>query len=267
MLGNDIDLRLVGMIDVCEIGSEFALGAVPQVCTPGERDMLQAQVIEWLASHPHAQRVGSPAGIDGCPHLRTVPALHRQRGRRTSTDGPDISSREHTFWILIDNALIFRRHKMLPHDCPIHSWTAEDSLHRGLNLIDWRQYSRFANPAEIIAGTTHSPRDRLQRVPQPLRPPDQRGGRGHRNRRHSTPAADAQLKQPPRLRTDCILQGNTTTMSEASRTRTSDASILSIWRESASAPSTSASPRSSTACPSSTNGSSNDAPGSTGTPA
>lgn len=154
MLGNDIDLRLVGMIDVCEIGSEFALGAVPQFA-PGERDMLQAQVIEWLGrTRMRSEWDRLLASMDALTYEQFLRFIGNEE-EELPTDGPDISSREHTFWILIDNALIFRRHKMLPHDCPIHSWTAEDSLHRGLNLIDWRQYSRFANPAEIIAGTTH----------------------------------------------------------------------------------------------------------------
>jgi len=154
MLGNDVDLRLVGMIDVCEIGSEFALGAVPQF-GPGERDALQAQVTEWLGRTRMRSEWDRLLGsMDALTYEQFLRFIGNEE-EELPTDGPDISSREHTFWILIDNALIFRRHRMLPHDCPIHSWTAEDSLHRGLNLIDWRQYSRFANPAEIIAGTTH----------------------------------------------------------------------------------------------------------------
>ncbi|GLR83539.1 non-ribosomal peptide synthetase [Bradyrhizobium iriomotense] len=154
MLGSDVDLRFIGMIDVCEIGSEFALGAVPQFA-PGERNLLQSQVTDWLAR--------TQMRSDWDRLLQSMDALTYEQFLRfignekeaLPTDGPDVSSREHTFWILIDNALIFRRYRMQPHDCPIHSWTAEDSLHRGLNLIDWRQYSRRANPAEIIAGTTH----------------------------------------------------------------------------------------------------------------
>ncbi|WP_164139908.1 hypothetical protein, partial [Stenotrophomonas maltophilia] len=45
--------------------------------------------------------------------------------------------------------------ELQPHDVPIHSWAADDSLNRGLNLIDWRRYSPRANPAEIISGTNH----------------------------------------------------------------------------------------------------------------
>ncbi|GLK57365.1 amino acid adenylation domain-containing protein [Methylopila capsulata] len=154
MLGSDIDLRLVGMIDVCDLGTEFAIGATPQFA-PGERDELQRLVTEWLG------RTRMRADWDrllGSMDARTYDQFLRFVGDEEEslpTDGPDISSREHTFWILIDNALIFRRHVLQPFDAPIHSWAAEDSLHRGLNLMDWRRLSRRANPAEIIAGTNH----------------------------------------------------------------------------------------------------------------
>ncbi|WP_020178738.1 non-ribosomal peptide synthetase [Methylopila sp. M107] len=154
MLGSDIDLRLIGMVDVCDLGTEFAIGATPRFA-PGERDALEAMVTEWLG------RTKMRADWDrllGKMDAATYDQFLRFVGDEEDTlptDGPDISSREHTFWILIDNALIFRRYTMKPYDAPIHSWAAEDSLHRGLNLMDWRRHSRRANPAEIIAGTNH----------------------------------------------------------------------------------------------------------------
>jgi amino acid adenylation domain-containing protein len=154
MLGSDVDLRFIGMIDVCEIGSEFALGAVPQFAA-GERDLLQSQVTDWLARTRMRSDWDRLLGsMDALTYEQFLRFIGNEKDE-LPTDGPHVSSREHTFWILIDNALIFRRYRMQRYDCPIHSWTAEDSLHRGLNLIDWRQYSRHANPAEIIAGTTH----------------------------------------------------------------------------------------------------------------
>ncbi|MCP3469091.1 amino acid adenylation domain-containing protein [Bradyrhizobium sp. CCGUVB1N3] len=154
MLGNDVDLRLIGMVDVCEIGSEFALGAIPQFA-PGERDLLRSQVTDWLArTRMRSDWERLLASMDALTYEQFLRFIGNEKDE-LPTDGPDVSSREHTFWILIDNALIFRRYRMQRYDCPLHSWTAEDSLHRGLNLIDWRQYSRRANPAEIIAGTTH----------------------------------------------------------------------------------------------------------------
>lgn len=153
-LGDEIDLRLITMVDVCDLGTEFAIGAKPRF-KPGERDQLHATVQEWLS------RTAMRAEWDRLLNVMdedTYEQFLRFVGDEKDilpTDGPDISSREHTFWILIDNALIFRRHELKPHDVPIHSWAADDSLNRGLNLIDWRRYSPRANPAEIISGTNH----------------------------------------------------------------------------------------------------------------
>jgi thioesterase domain-containing protein len=153
-LKDDIDLRLVGMIDVCDMDTDFAIGAVPAF-RPGERDALQRRVAAWR------QRTSMRTQWDrllGSMDEEAYDQFLRYVGNSEDdlpTDGPEIGSREHTFWVLIDNALIFRRHRMEPFDCPIHSWAAEDSLNRGLNLIDWRLLSRRAGPAEIIAGTTH----------------------------------------------------------------------------------------------------------------
>ncbi|MGY2051374.1 non-ribosomal peptide synthetase [Methylobacterium sp. JK268] len=154
MLGTEVDLRLVGMVDVCDLGTEFAIGAVPHFA-PGEREALHRRVTAWLG------RTRMRADWDrllGSMDARTYDQFLRFVGDEEDglpEDGPDIASREHTFWILIDNALIFRRYEPRPYDCPIHAWAAEDSLHRGLNLMDWRRLSRRANPAEIIAGTNH----------------------------------------------------------------------------------------------------------------
>ncbi|TDT93701.1 amino acid adenylation domain-containing protein [Azorhizobium sp. AG788] len=154
MLGSDIDLKLIGMIDVCDMDTDFAIGAIPRFA-PGEREALAARVEAWLARTAMAARwrdlIGAMDALAYDQFLRFV----GNSPEGLPEDGPDIGSREHTFWVLIDNALIFRRHKMLPHDCPIQPWAAADSLNRGLNLIDWRQLSRRAAPAEIIEGTTH----------------------------------------------------------------------------------------------------------------
>ncbi|ACK52225.1 amino acid adenylation domain protein [Methylocella silvestris BL2] len=154
MLKDDVDVRLIGMVDVCDMDTDFAVGAEPAF-HPGERDELYRRVMAWL------ERTQMRADWD-----RLLQAMDRQAFEQflhyvgnseedLPTDGPEVGSREHTFWILIDNALIFRRYQMRPFDCPIHSWAAEDSLNRGLNLIDWRSLSRQAGAAEIVAGTTH----------------------------------------------------------------------------------------------------------------
>jgi hypothetical protein len=66
-----------------------------------------------------------------------------------------VSSREHTFWVLIDNALVFRRHQLAALDVPVASFSAGDSLSRGLNLVDWRRLSPRATASEIVPGTNH----------------------------------------------------------------------------------------------------------------
>ena len=153
-LGDEIDLRLITMVDVCDLGSEFAVGAKPRF-KPGERDELNAMVQAWLARTAMRAEWDRLLGVMDADTYDQFLRFVGDEKDELPTDGPDISSREHTFWILIDNALIFRQHRLEPHDVPIHSWAADDSLNRGLNLIDWRRYSPRANPAEIISGTNH----------------------------------------------------------------------------------------------------------------
>ncbi|EJT02437.1 non-ribosomal peptide synthetase [Rhizobium sp. CCGE 510] len=153
-LGNEVDVRMMAMVDVCDLGSEFAIGAKPGF-RPGERDALHRDVEAWLqktAMRPEWDRLLSTMDAD------TYDQFLRFVGDEKDPlpdDGPDISSREHTFWVLIDNALIFRKHSLVPHDVPIYPWAADDSLNRGLNLIDWRRLSPRARAAEIITGTNH----------------------------------------------------------------------------------------------------------------
>jgi len=153
-LGNEIDLRLITMVDVCDLGTEFAIGSTPRF-KPGERDQLHEMVQEWLSRTAMRAQWDRLLGVMDADTYDQFLRFVGDEKDGLPTDGPNISSREHTFWILIDNALIFRRHQLQPHDVPIHPWAADDSLNRGLNLIDWRRYSPRANPAEIISGTNH----------------------------------------------------------------------------------------------------------------
>lgn len=153
-LRDEVDVRMIAMVDVCDLGTEFAIGARPRF-RPGEREQLHRDVSRWLektAMRPEWDRLLSTMDAD------TYDQFLRFVGDEKDPlplDGPDISSREHTFWVLIDNALIFRRHSLRPHDVTIYPWAADDSLNRGLNLIDWRRHSSKAHPAEIITGTNH----------------------------------------------------------------------------------------------------------------
>jgi amino acid adenylation domain-containing protein len=154
MLAGEVDVRLLAMVDVCDLGTEFAIGAKPRF-KPGERDALHNAVQTWLTQTPMRSEWDRLLGAMDADTYEQFLRFVGDEKDPLPTDGPDISSREHTFWILIDNALIFRQHRLKPLDVPIHSWAADDSLNRGLNLIDWRRYSPRANPAEIITGTNH----------------------------------------------------------------------------------------------------------------
>ncbi|WP_084572863.1 non-ribosomal peptide synthetase [Methylocapsa aurea] len=154
MLKDDIDLRMIGMVDVCDMDTDFAVGAIPKF-DPGERDDLQRRIAIWLGeTRMRADWDRLLSSMDAQAYDQFLRYVGNSE-EDLPVDGPDIGSREHTFWVLIDNALIFRRYHMAPFDCPIHSWAAEDSLNRGLNLIDWRSLSRDARAAEIVSGTTH----------------------------------------------------------------------------------------------------------------
>ncbi|MDZ4394770.1 amino acid adenylation domain-containing protein, partial [Cypionkella sp.] len=153
-LANDVDIRLIAQVDVCDLGSDFAPGAVPRFA-PGERARLQVELDDWLS---HSQMRSEWDRLIGAMDGECYAQFLRFIGNEADplpTDGPEVSSREHTFWVLIDNALVFRRHSLAPLDVPVASFSAGDSLSRGLNLVDWRRLSPRASAAEIIPGTNH----------------------------------------------------------------------------------------------------------------
>ena len=153
-LQGEVDLKLIAQVDVCDLGQDFAPGAVP-VFAQGERDQLEEQVQSWLSQSrmrpAWAQLIGTMDSECYTQFLRFI----GNEADPLPLDGPEISSREHTFWVLIDNALVFRRHALARLDVPVASFSAGDTLSRGLNLIDWRRYSAKAGPAEIVPGTNH----------------------------------------------------------------------------------------------------------------
>ncbi len=153
-IGNDIDLRMIGMVDVCDMDEEFTVGVIPHF-EDDVRDRTHAAVQSWL--------VHTPMREDWKRLLAAMDAevyeqfLHHivKHNVKLPTDGPDIGSEEHTFWILIDNGMIFRNYRLQRSDFRIHSFAAEDSLTRSLNVIDWRRYSPNATASEIVTGTNH----------------------------------------------------------------------------------------------------------------
>ncbi|NTG47844.1 amino acid adenylation domain-containing protein [Agrobacterium rhizogenes] len=153
-LGNDIDLRMIGMVDVCDMDEEFTLGIMPRFAD-GVRDRTHEQVQRWLATTPMRDdwmRLFSAMDEEVYEQFLNHIVKHNVI---LPSDGPDIGSEEHTFWILIDNAMIFRNYQLQPADFRIHAFAAEDSLTRSLNVIDWRRYSPNATASEIVTGTNH----------------------------------------------------------------------------------------------------------------
>jgi len=154
MLGDDIDLRLIGMVDVCDMDDDFDLSARPTF-QAGERTKIESRIRRWLqqtAMREEWERL--LALMDDLAYTQFVHFVGKSEFG-LPTDGPGIGTREHTFWVLIDNALVFRRHVLLPYDAPIASWLAGDTVNRKLDLIDWKSLSRRAEKPEHIPGTDH----------------------------------------------------------------------------------------------------------------
>lgn len=153
-LGGQVDLRLIGMVDVCDLGTDFMPG-VPARFAPGERKVLEHDLRVWLDK---TKMRGQWDRLIKAMDAECYDQFLRFIGNEAEAlpfDGPEISSREHTFWVLIDNALVFRRHRLTALDVPVASFSAGDSLSRGLNLMDWRRLSVRANAAEVVTGTNH----------------------------------------------------------------------------------------------------------------
>lgn len=153
-LGNDIDLRMIGMVDVCDMDEEFTVGILPRF-EEGIRDQTHRRVQEWLTVAPMRddwQRLFAAMDSEIYEQFLSHVVKHDVV---LPVDGPDIGSEEHTFWVLLDNAMIFRNYKLSQSDFRIHAFAAEDSLTRSLNVIDWRRYSSKATAPEIVNGTNH----------------------------------------------------------------------------------------------------------------
>ena len=153
-LRDEVDIRFVGMLDVCALDAEFAPDA-EAFLTEADRARLQADIATWLdRSAMRAEWERLIARMDAKSYIQFLRYVDKSE-LGLPTDGPDVGSREHIFWTLMENALTFRSYRLQPFDCPIRAWVAEDSLNRGLNVIDWRQYSRRVEQVEILRDTTH----------------------------------------------------------------------------------------------------------------
>lgn len=149
-----VDLRLMGMVDVCDLGTDFMPGVAPAFA-PGEREALEQDLRVWLDKTKMRAEWDRLIGAMDAECYAQFLRFIGNEAEPLPFDGPEISSREHTFWVLIDNALVFRQHRPVPLDVPVASFSAGDSLSRGLNLMDWRRLSALATPAEVVSGTNH----------------------------------------------------------------------------------------------------------------
>ncbi|MDJ1156672.1 amino acid adenylation domain-containing protein [Chelatococcus sp. SYSU_G07232] len=154
LLGTSVEMNFVGMLDVCALDAEFAVNA-EVVLDPSDRAMLERRIAAWLGrTRMRAGWESLFARMDADVYTRFLAYVHNSK-EDLPLDGPDIGSREHIFWTLIENAMIFRNYRMERFDCPIHAWIAEESIRRGFKLIDWRDYSNRVERVEVVPGTDH----------------------------------------------------------------------------------------------------------------
>lgn len=154
LLQNKVDIKFIGMLDVCALDAEFAIGS-EQPLAPDVRTPLQQSVDVWLTqSCMRPQWLELLARMDATVYTQFLHYINNSP-ESLPLDGPAVGSREHIFWNLMDNALVFRHYQLRPLNCPIHVWIAEDSLLRGMNVIDWHTYSNQVIKVEKIADTTH----------------------------------------------------------------------------------------------------------------
>ncbi len=154
MLAGEVEVRFIGMLDVCNLDVNFAVGALAEI-DEGDRRRLDRRVAEWLARTPMRHdwenlfaRMGPKLYTQFLRYLQTI-------GSDLPSDGPGVGSKEYELWTFLDNTLLYQRYSMQPLDAPVHVWQAEESVRRGLDLVDWRRYSRRVERSVVIPGVTH----------------------------------------------------------------------------------------------------------------
>ncbi|WP_053194197.1 amino acid adenylation domain-containing protein [Chelatococcus sp. CO-6] len=153
-LAGEVDLTFVGMLDVCALDAEFAIDAEVSL-TEDERTGIERRIAAWLPrTRMRADWEGLIARMDAEVYTRFL-AYVLNSPEDLPLDGPDIGSREHIFWTLIENAMIFRNYRLEPSDLPIRAWIAEKSIERGFRLVDWRDYSSRVEAVTLVPDTDH----------------------------------------------------------------------------------------------------------------
>jgi thioesterase domain-containing protein len=154
MLASDVDVRFVGMLDVINLDVNFAVGTLAAI-DAADRARLERRIAAWLDKTPLRSdwealfaRMSADTYTQFLRYVQTV-------GEALPTDGPGIGSKEYELWTFLDNTLLYQHYKMQPFDAPIHVWQAEDSVRRGLDLVDWRRHSGRVERVMTIPGVTH----------------------------------------------------------------------------------------------------------------
>jgi amino acid adenylation domain-containing protein len=153
-LGPDIPLDWVGMLDACGLEADFAPGAGRPI-GPEERATHEAMLAAWLARSPMRvpwealrARMDPEAEVQFLRFLAAEP-------QPLPADGPEVGSRERMLWTLVDHALQVRALRLEPGAVPIRSFVAEDSLARGLPVIDWAPLTDRLLAVETVPETDH----------------------------------------------------------------------------------------------------------------
>jgi hypothetical protein len=132
----------------------FAAGTLATI-DEADRARLQARVAAWIDKTPMRNdwealfaRMSPEMYTQFLRYLQTV-------GEALPSDGPGVGSKEYELWTFLDNTLLYQRYRMQPFDVHVHVWNAENSIKRGLDVVDWRLYTRRVERLEVIPGVTH----------------------------------------------------------------------------------------------------------------
>ncbi|MEP4197983.1 MAG: thioesterase domain-containing protein, partial [Aliishimia sp.] len=154
LLGPDYPINFVGMLDVCDLDLNFAVGALVDI-NPLQERALSKVVQDWLPrTKLRAKWEALFRKMDAPLHRQFLRYVQTAAGQ-LPTDGPGIASKEYELWTFLDNTLVYRQHQIAASDIPIHVWYAGESVKRELSLVDWNRYSNAVHRIETIPGVTH----------------------------------------------------------------------------------------------------------------
>lgn len=152
MLAGAVDVRFVGMLDVINLDVNFATGTLAAI------DAADRIRLERRSPRDRTPMCSDWEALFTCMSPCTYTQFLRYVqtvGEALPSDGPGLGSKEYELWTFLDNTLLYQRYRMEPFDVPVHVWQAEESVRRGLDLVDWRRYSPRVERVLTIPGVTH----------------------------------------------------------------------------------------------------------------